>query len=180
MTNISETGNERTLKKVMENESACPGGKFLTFFLGNEEYGIEILKVQEIIGLLEITPVPRMPKFVKGVINLRGHIISLIDLRLKFDMPAVDYGEMTCTIVVMAGNVIMGLIVDRVSEVIDISSNDIEPTPAFGTLVDTRYLLGIGKHAGKVKLLLNIECVLSDDEMQKVMEINENFNENAG
>lgn len=180
MTFVSEPDNEKTIKKSVENEGVCAGGKFLTFFLGSEEYGIEILKVQEIIGLLEITPVPRTPRFVRGVINLRGHIISVIDLRLKFDMPAADYGEMTCTIVVMAGSVIMGLIVDRVSEVIDIPAGDIEQTPAFGTLVDTRYLLGIGKHAGKVKLLLNIERVLSDDEIQKVMAINENFKENGG
>ena len=141
------------------------GGKFLTFFLGNEEYGIAILKVQEIIGMMNITTVPRTPSFIRGVINLRGKVIPIIDLRLKFAMPSVDQTEETCIIVVQAQGVEMGLVVDRVSEVLDIASADIDEAPSFGTDVETDYLLGIAKSEGRVKLLLDIDRVLSTPEV---------------
>ena len=141
------------------------GGKFLTFFLEDEEYGIEILKVQEIIGMMSVTPVPRTPSFVRGVINLRGQVIPIIDLRLKFGMPAIAQTEETCIIVVRAQGVEMGIIVDKVSEVLDIATEEIDPVPSFGATVDTAYILGIGKAAGNVKLLLHIDKVLSTDEV---------------
>ena len=137
------------------------GGKFLTFFLGREEYGLEILKVQEIMGMLPITLVPRTPKSIRGVINLRGKIIPIMDLRLRFGMDAIAQTDETCIIVVHAQKVEMGIIVDKVSEVLDISTEDIEPTPALGADVDTDFILGVGKSEGKVKLLLDIDKVLS-------------------
>jgi len=140
------------------------GGKFLTFFLEDEEYGFEILKVQEIIGMMSVTPVPRTPPFVRGVINLRGKVIPIIDLRLKFAMPAVPQTEETCIIVVRVQGVAMGIVVDKVSEVLDIAAEDID-VPSFGSTVNTDYILGIGKAASKVKLLLDIDKVLSTKEV---------------
>lgn len=149
-------------------------GKYLTFFLGKEEYGLEILKVREIIGMMEITPVPRTPDFIRGVINLRGKVIPVIELRLKFGMETVAQTNETCIIVVQAGGVEMGIVVDRVSEVIDIAAEEIQEAPSFGTAVDTDYILGIGKSAGRVKLLLDIDKVLSRDEMGEVQTLSNN------
>lgn len=143
------------------SESSNRGGKFLTFFLAGEEYGLEILKVQEIIGMMPITSVPRTPSFIKGVINLRGKIIPIVDLRLKLEMESKEQTEETCTIVVQANGVEIGLIVDKVSEVLDISEEDIEDAPAFGSSIQSDYILGIGKSEGRVKLLLDIDKVLS-------------------
>lgn len=140
------------------------GGKFLTFFLAGEEYGLEILKVHEIIGMLPITRVPRTPEFVRGVINLRGKVIPIIDLRVKFGMTH-DGTQETSIIVVRARGVQIGIVVDKVSEVLDIANADIETTPSFGTEVDTSYLLGLAKTAGRVRLLLDIEHVLSATEI---------------
>jgi purine-binding chemotaxis protein CheW len=141
------------------------GGKFLTFFLDEEEYGIEILKVHEIIGMMSITTVPRTPAFIRGVINLRGKVIPIIDLRLKFAMEAIEQTEETCIIVVQAQSVELGIVVDRVSEVLDIPANDIDEPPSFGAEVPTDYLLGIAKTDGRVKLLLNIDRVLTTHEV---------------
>jgi purine-binding chemotaxis protein CheW len=141
------------------------GGKYLTFFLRGEEYGLEILKVQEIIGMMEITPVPRTPDFIRGVINLRGKVIPIIDLRLKFAMEAVGQTEQTCIIVVQARGLQMGIVVDKVSEVLDIATEDIEDAPSFGADVESDYILGIGKSEGRVKLLLDIDRVLTAEEL---------------
>ncbi|HEY7494873.1 MAG TPA: chemotaxis protein CheW [Candidatus Tectomicrobia bacterium] len=140
-------------------------GKFLTFFLAGEEYGIEILKVQEIIGMMSITAVPRTPLFIRGVINLRGKVIPIVDLRLKFNMEPTAQTEETCIIVVRAQGLEMGLVVDKVSEVSDIAADDIEDVPSFGADVNTDYLLGIAKADGRVKLLLDIDKVLSTQEV---------------
>jgi purine-binding chemotaxis protein CheW len=145
-------------------------GKYLTFFLGNEEYGIEILKVHEIIGLMPITPVPRTPNFIKGVINLRGKVIPTVDLRIKFGMEAVQQTDETCIIVVQTHGIEMGTIVDKVSEVLNISADDIEDTPSFGASVNTDYILGIGKASGKVRLLLDIDKVLASQEIIQIQE----------
>lgn len=138
-------------------------GKYLTFALEDEDYGIEILKVREIIGVMEITPVPQVPVFVKGVINLRGKVIPVLDLRLKFGMDEIAYTEETCIIVVSLDNVFVGLIIDRVNEVLDIAEKFIEPAPKMGSSINAEYLSGIGKVSDTVKLLLNIEKVLGDD-----------------
>jgi purine-binding chemotaxis protein CheW len=144
-------------------------GKYLTFALGKEEYGIGILKVKEITGMMPVTPVPRTPDYVKGVINLRGKVIPVVDLRLKFGMEEIGYTERTCIIVVeMAGlssAILMGIVVDSVSEVLNIRGGEIEETPAFGAKLDTGYILGLAKMKGRVKILLDIEKVLHTGDM---------------
>ena len=143
-------------------------GKYLTFTLAGEEYGIGILKIKEIIGMMSITSVPQTPSFVKGVINLRGKVIPVVDLRLRFAMDAIDYNDRTCIIVVEIGgstDIVIGIVVDSVSEVLNIKSEDIEDTPTFGTSLNTDYILGMAKMEGKVKILLDIDEVLSQDEI---------------
>ena len=144
-------------------------GKYLTFSLAGEEYGIGILKIKEIIGMMPITTVPRTPEFVKGVINLRGKVIPVIDLRLKFGIEKIDYTERTCIIVVelknQAADILIGVVVDSVSEVLNIKADDIEDTPTFGTSLDTAYILGMAKTEGGVKILLDIDQVLSAEEV---------------
>ena len=144
-------------------------GKYLTFTLADEEYGISIMKIQEIIGLMKITTIPRTPEFVKGVINLRGKVIPVVDLRLRFGMEAVDYTDRTCIIVVeiegQAGTVLTGIAVDSVSEVLNIKGEDIEDTPTFGIKLNTEDILGMAKVEDRVKILLDIDRVLSADEV---------------
>lgn len=143
------------------------GGKYLTFALGREEYGLEILKVREIIGLMEITAVPRTPGYVKGVINLRGQVITVVDLRAKFTMPAVEKTDQTCIIVVeisLEGRKLnTGIIVDRVSEVLDIAGEKIEEPPSLGSDESSDFILGMGKIGDSVKILLDIDKVLTAD-----------------
>jgi len=142
-------------------------GKYLTFALGAEEYGLAVLKVREIIKMLDITQVPQMPAHVKGVINLRGKVIPVVDLRLKFGFPPQEYTERTCVIVVevmsATGAVLMGIVVDAVSEVLNLAAEDIERTPDFGEHVETDYMTGIAKVKGKVKILLDLDRVLGAD-----------------
>ena len=147
------------------------GGKFLTFFLGNEEYGLEILKVVEINGMLDITPIPGTPEFLLGIINLRGKIIPIMDLRLKFRMQHKETTDETVIIIVQAQGLEMGIVVDKVSEVVDIPAKDIEDTPSLGTDVNTEYILGIGKTDGKVKLLLDIDKVLTSKEIAEISSV---------
>ncbi|MCL2690386.1 MAG: chemotaxis protein CheW, partial [Chitinispirillia bacterium] len=134
--------------------------------------GIEILKVREIIGVMAITSLPRTPPFVRGVINLRGKVIPVIELRRKFEMDAAEDTDQTCIIVVdvtiQGGNIQIGILVDSVSEVLDILGADIEDAPAFGTNIDTAFILGMAKAKGSVKILLNIEKVLSTTELENV------------
>jgi purine-binding chemotaxis protein CheW len=143
-------------------------GKYLTFFLADEEYGFEILKVHEIMGMLPITRVPRTPDAVRGVINLRGKVIPIVDLRVRFRMTDDDVAA-TCIIVVQVRGAQIGVVVDRVSEVIDIAAADIEPAPEFGVDVDTRYLLGLAKADGRVRLLLDIDRVLATEGLPELV-----------
>ncbi len=144
-------------------------GKYLTFTLAEEEYGIGILKIKEIIGLLPITAVPRTAMFVKGVINLRGKVIPVVDLRLRFGMDTKDYNDRTCIIVVeievASGTILMGIVVDSVSEVLNIKGGDIEGPPTFGVSLNTEYILGMAKCESDVKILLDIDKVLNADEI---------------
>lgn len=140
--------------------------KYLTFTLGDEEYGLEILKVREIMGLMDITAVPRMPEFVRGVINLRGKVIPVIDLRLKFELESIEDSKETCIIVVDLVDTLMGIVVDKVSEVLDIGRSEIEETPSFGVSVDTRFILGMGKAKGRVVILLDIQKVLTSEDIE--------------
>ena len=144
------------------------GGKHLTFVLGGETYGVEILKVHEIIGLLPVTRVPRTPPYIRGVINLRGKVIPIMDLRLRFGMEAGTDAEGTCIIVVQIRGVQMGVVVDAVSDVSDFREDEIEDVPSFGDGTSTEYLLGIAKGDASVKLLLDIDRVLSAEEIAEL------------
>jgi len=143
-------------------------GKYLTFALGNEEYGVGILKVREIIGLMEITPVPQTPSYVKGVVNLRGRVIPIIELRTKFHMDSKPFDDRTCIIVVevdgSSGSIQVGMLVDSVSEVLNILEEQIEPPPVFGsTTLDTENILGMAKLKGEVKILLDVDRVIGKE-----------------
>lgn len=150
-------------------------GKYLSFVLGREEYGLEILKVQEINGMMDITRVPHTKHYVRGVINLRGRVIPIISLRDKFKMPPVEDTEKTCIIVVQVqfkeDTLTMGIIVDEVSEVLNISENSIEPPPSFGGgMEETDFITGMGKLEDKVVILLDIDMVLDAEEMKAIMD----------
>jgi purine-binding chemotaxis protein CheW len=162
------------------NESAAGqtdarAGKYLTFHLVNEEFGVRVLKVREIMGLQEITAVPQTAPYVKGVINLRGKVIPVIDLRLKFGLPEAEYGQRTCIIVAQvqgeSGPILMGVVVDGVSEVLNLTAADIEDTPSFGEENAGRYLLGMAKVKSKVKILLDIDQVLSSRDLSHLSEM---------
>jgi|SRR5581483_1216451 len=144
-------------------------GKYLTFKLGEEEFGVRVIKVREIMGIQQITAVPQTPDYLKGVLNLRGKVIPVIDLRLKFGLPSIEYNQRTCIIVVQVegelGAIQVGLVVDAVSEVLNLTSSDIEDTPDFGARVTTRFILGMAKLKGKVKILLDIDRVVSTQEI---------------
>jgi len=144
-------------------------GKYLTFIVDREEFGVAVLKVREIMGIQEVTAMPQTPPWMRGVINLRGKIIPVVDLRLKFGLPEAAYSERTCIIVVQvhcgADMLPMGIIVDEVSEVVTLNGADIEDTPDFGSSADTAYILGMAKVKGKVKILLDIDKVLTTQEI---------------
>jgi len=148
-------------------------GKYLTFNLHAESYGIDVLKVREIIRLTTITAVPQMPRHIRGVINLRGKIIPVMDLRVRFEFDSAASTEQTCIIVVQVKlpdgkNIQMGLIVDGVEEVVNLAPGDIEETPDFGGKISTEYIIGMAKVKGAVKTLLNIDRVLCADELQQI------------
>jgi purine-binding chemotaxis protein CheW len=150
-------------------------GTYLTFQLANEEFGIRVMKVREIMGLQETTAVPQTPAHIKGVINLRGKVVPVIDLRLKFGVLTAEYTQRTCIIVTQvqgeAGLVLMGVIVDGVSEVLNLTASEIEDTPDFGEEVSGQYLLGMAKVKGKVKILLDIDKVLSTQDLHNLNSI---------
>lgn len=169
--NEAEVSTESRVSK----ELARLAGKHLTFELGDEVYGIEILQVQEIIGMMTVTRVPRTPGYVRGVINLRGKVIPVIDLRKKFQMKSVEDTERTCIIVVQisaSGNLItMGIVVDEVSEVIAIHEDQLEPAPTFGTNVATDFILAMGKIGERVVILLDVDKVLTVEEIGTIARI---------
>jgi purine-binding chemotaxis protein CheW len=143
------------------------GGKYLTFYLAGEEYGVEILRVQEIISMMPVTRVPRTPPYIRGVINLRGKVIPIMDLRVKFSLPPAGEPEQVMIVVQIEG-VQIGVLADKVSEVATIAHADIDPAPDFGTDFRSEFLLGLGKCTDHLRLLLNIERVLSTDEVAAV------------
>lgn len=167
----NNTGQQKTENGILSaNQNVAKSGKYLTFALGKEEYGLEILKVMEIIGIMEITAVPQVPEYVKGVINLRGKVIPVISLRRKFDMEEIEHTAETCIIVVNITDILIGIVIDKVQEVLDISQESIEPPPGNGITGKTDYILGIGKVGDKVKILLNIDKILLEDmdEIEKI------------
>lgn len=153
---------------IKENQSMkvdSRAGKYLTFFLAGEEYGVEILKVQEIIGRMPITPVPLTSRYIRGVINLRGKIHPIMDMKIKFGIDETQITDETCIIVIKTAGLMMGILVDKVSEVVNVASGDIEDTPSFGADVNPEYLLGVGKTGGRVRLLLDIEKVITASDV---------------
>lgn len=147
-------------------------GKYLVFQLDREEFGIRVVKVREIMGVQEITAVPQTPAHVKGVINLRGKVIPVVDLRLKFGLPPAEYTQRTCIIVVQVqaetNGMLMGIVVDGVAEVLNLVAGEIEDTPDFGQGLATPYLLGMAKIKGKVKILLDIDQVMTSRELHGI------------
>jgi len=153
--------NSETLVQEHEKkEVLIEGGKFLSFFLGNEEYAIEILKVQEIIGLMPITPVPKMPEYIRGVINLRGKIIPVMSLRARFNLESVEDTEETCIIVIQEEKFQMGVVVDKVSEVADIETGQFEEVPEVGVMGENEFLSALGKVKDSVKMIVDVHKVL--------------------
>ena len=153
-----------------EEQEDTQEGKYLTFQIAKEEYGIEIRYVTEIIGIQKVTDLPDTPNFVKGVINLRGKVIPVIDVRIRFELPEREYDERTCIIVVNINGTSVGLIVDSVSEVLDIPADDIENPPKVNRGGGSRYIQGLGKVGESVKIILNIHRLLFEDEMEQIMD----------
>lgn len=165
----SNTANaNQTLNKVIQDNDNVDRMKFLTFSLEQEEYGIIISKVIEIIGVLPTVSIPKLPQYFKGVINLRGRIIPVMDLRLKLGMESKDYTNETVIIIVQSRNKRMGLLADKVTEVLDIFSNEIEDAPEFGASIDEEFIMGIGKKNDSIKILLDIDKVLETDSVQSL------------
>ena len=150
-----------------QNKTVAAPGKYLTFALAQEEYGVSVLKVREIIKMMDITAVPQVPAHIKGVINLRGKVIPIVDLRLKFGLPTVQSTERTCIVVVEVvldtRRILLGIVVDSVAEVLNITGDEIEETPDFGERLDTAYMQGVAKIKGAVKILLDLDRVLAAD-----------------
>jgi purine-binding chemotaxis protein CheW len=169
-----ENSSETIVEKSNDLGSRL-AGKYLTFKLAEEEYGLEILKVQEIIRMQTVTRVPRTPEYVRGVINLRGKVIPVIDLRCKFGMETQEDTDKTCIIVVQVSctdhKIVMGVIIDEVREVLDIGASSIEETPSFGTSINTDFITGIGKVGETVKMLLDIDKVLTVSEVAQIASI---------
>jgi len=147
------------------------GSQFLTFQLGEELYGVDILRVQEIKGYTAVTKIPNTPAHIKGVLNLRGTIVPIVELRTKFGMSTIDYTMFTVIIVVVVREKIMGLVVDAVSDVLNIDKKDIQPPPQFGAEVNVSFLNGIGKSGDKLVALLDMDRLLSDGDLQEATTI---------
>lgn len=171
------SNNSNTVEEENNEVGRRLQGKYLTFRLADEEYGLEILKVQEIIQMQTVTRVPRTPEYVRGVINLRGKVIPVIELRKKFGFSTFEDTEKTCIIVVQIAAsseafIVMGIIIDEVREVLDIKAENIEGTPSFGTSINTDFILGMGKMNDSVKILLDIDKVLSLQEITELQKVN--------
>lgn len=172
---MTETKELTVESKMAEPVTATSrAGKYLTFRLDKEEYGLKILTVREIIGLMDITPIPKTPEYFCGIVNLRDSIIPVLDLKHKFNMGVTENTEETCIIVVEVDlndrKIMMGALVDAVSEVLDIKDEEIEDAPSFGTNVNSNFILGIGKVKDEVKLLLDIDKVLINSEDIAILE----------
>jgi purine-binding chemotaxis protein CheW len=161
----------KLVNEIELQEEDTQKGRFLTFKIGEEVFGIEIKHVTEIVGIQPITNIPEVPEYVKGIINLRGKIIPVIDVRLKFKKKPVEYNDRTCIIVIDIEDVSIGLIVDNVSEVVTITDENIVPPPTYKTGFQNRYIKGVGKSEEGVKLLLDCNKLLTDEEIENINEI---------
>jgi purine-binding chemotaxis protein CheW len=151
-----------------ESSGITTSGEYLTFTLGAEEYGIDILKVQEIRGYDAVTKIANAPPFIKGVINLRGVIVPIVDLRIKFNLGGETYDQFTVVIILNIGKRVMGVVVDGVSDVIQLSSDNLRPAPEFGSVLDTRYILGLGTVEERMIIVVDIERLMTSQEMSLV------------
>ena len=155
---------------VTENKTGgadgSAGGEYLTFTLGHEEYGMDILKVQEIRGYDAVTAIANTPSFIKGVINLRGIIVPIIDLRIKFNLGNVDYNELTVVIILSLSTRVVGVVVDSVSDVLTLSHEQIKAAPSLSTSLDTRYIMGLGTVDQRMLILVDIEKLMSSRDME--------------
>jgi len=157
------------MAEAQDNITVGGGGcQFVTFRLGDEEYGVDILKVQEIIGITPVTKVPYLPDFIKGVINLRGIVVPIVDLRLRFRLPVAEYTDRTCVVIIKVDDRVVGMIVDSVSEVMEIAEAMIDAAPSFGHEVRTDFIDGMGKVDERLVLLLNVEKLFTEGEMQEI------------
>lgn len=156
-----DTTSSVTLSDALPSEA----GEYLSFLLGREEYGIEILKVQEIRGYDAVTQIPNTPSFIKGVVNLRGKIVPIVDLRIKFNLENIEYNEFTVVIVLNFSGRIMGVVVDGVSDVIALNQAQIEPMPSLVTGIDTQYIIGLATYEERMLILVAIEQLMSSQEM---------------
>ena len=145
--------------------SSHVGNEFLTFRLGGEEYGVEILKVQEIRGYDSITQIANAPEFIKGVVNLRGIIVPIIDMRIKFRLGNADYDQFTVVIILNVAGRVMGIVVDGVSDVLTLKAEQMRPTPEFGSIIDTEYIMGLGTIEERMLILIDIEKLMGSSEM---------------
>jgi len=162
---------DHELDNLLMNDEDTLKGKFLIFSLGSEDYGIEIRHVTEIVGIQSVTPIPELPEYVRGVINLRGKIIPVIDVRLRFKKPTREYDDRTCIIIVEIKDLFIGIIIDRVSEVVSIPEEEIAAPPDLNNSFHNKYIKGIGKLGNSVKLLLDCEKLLSEDELESLTSI---------
>ena len=144
------------------------GNEFLTFTLGKEEYGIEILKVQEIRGYDAVTTLANTPEFIKGVINLRGIIVPIVDMRIKFHLGSAEYNQFTVVIILNVANRVVGMVVDGVSDVITLNPEQIKPAPEFGSAIDTKYVMGLGTVDDRMLILVDIEKLMTSRDMELV------------
>jgi len=151
-----------------ETSGIAASGEYLTFTLGTEEYGIDILKVQEIRGYDAVTKIANAPSFIKGVINLRGVIVPIVDLRIKFNLGSFTYDQFTVVIILNIGKRVMGIVVDGVSDVIQLSSDNLHASPEFGSILDTRYILGLGTVEERMIIVVDIERLMTSQEMSLV------------
>jgi purine-binding chemotaxis protein CheW len=150
---------------IVDSSGVPASGEYLTFTLGKEEYGIDILKVQEIRGYEAVTRIANAPAFIKGVINLRGVIVPIVDLRIKFNLGEPSYDQFTVVIILNIGKRVMGIVVDGVSDVIQLNSDNLHPAPEFGSVLDTRYILGLGTVDERMIIMVDIEQLMSSQEM---------------
>jgi purine-binding chemotaxis protein CheW len=152
-------------KEASGSVGNCMANEFLTFRLGKEEYGIEILKVQEIRGYDSVTQIANAPEFIKGVVNLRGIIVPIIDMRIKFRLGNADYDQFTVVIILNVAGRVMGIVVDGVSDVISLDADQMRPTPGFGSVIDTEYIMGLGTVDQRMLILIDIEKLMSSSDM---------------
>ena len=156
---------------ITANTSGSAGGEFLTFTLGKEEYGMDILKVQEIRGYDAVTAIANTPAFIKGVINLRGIIVPIVDLRIKFNLSKVDYDQFTVVIILNLSKRVVGVVVDSVSDVLTLTTDQIKAAPSLSTSLDTRYIMGLGTVDQRMLILVDIEKLMSSRDMELMDEV---------